>query len=292
MAGLVLKSLGDRARLVEEAPCLTLLDSGDAADLEQRDARGELEHQGLAGLRNGGEERGDPTAVSHPIRRVTACDASARLLVPACRLEALAGLIEVMGEERGVRRGRRSVDREQGSRDGGVGPAPAIQKLCAVGDLLREGMPEGVLTRRLGGAEKLGGRKALERRGELGRGQIDHGAQQLDWHVSPDHGRGLEHVLVAVREPIDARREDGLNGLGQRDLLDRGGQPVGAAFTTQHATLDERANHLLDEEWVAASPGLDPGAQGRERVVGSEPVVEQRPGVLESEGRKRENLDP
>src|SRR3989449_2152866 len=98
-----------------------------------------------------------------------------------------------MGEERGVRSGRRSVDREQGSRDGGVGSAPAIQKLCAVGDLLREGMPEGVLTRRLGGTEKLGCRKALERRGELGRGQIDHGAQQLDWHVSPDHGRGLEH---------------------------------------------------------------------------------------------------
>ncbi len=103
MACFVLKSLGDRARLVEEAPCLTLLDSGDAADLEQRDARGELEHQGLAGLRNGGEERGDPTAVSHPIRRVTACDASARLLVPACRLETLARLIEVVGEERGVR---------------------------------------------------------------------------------------------------------------------------------------------------------------------------------------------
>src|SRR5881409_1261795 len=104
VACLVLKSLGDRARLVEEAPGLTLLDSGDAADFEQRDARGELEHQGLAGLRNGGEERGDPTAVSHPIRRVTACDASARLLVPTSRLEVLAGLIEVMGEERGVRR--------------------------------------------------------------------------------------------------------------------------------------------------------------------------------------------
>src|SRR5256885_8685691 len=44
-------------------------------------------------------------------------------------------------------RSRRSVDREQGSRDGGVGSAPSIQKLCAVGDLLREGMPEGVLTR-------------------------------------------------------------------------------------------------------------------------------------------------
>src|SRR3989441_12727304 len=118
------------------------------------------EHQGLAGLRNGGEERGDPTAVSHPIRRVTACDASARLLVPTCRLEVLAGLIEVMGEERGVRSGRRSVDREQGSRDGGGGSAPSIQKLCAVRDLLREGMPEGVLTRRLGGTEKPGWGKA------------------------------------------------------------------------------------------------------------------------------------
>src|SRR5256885_13698197 len=87
-------------------------------------------------------------------------------------------------------RSRRSVDREQGSRDGGVGSAPSIQKLCAVGDLLREGMPEGVLTRRLGGTEKLGCRKALQRRGELGRGASDHGAQQLDWHGSPDHGRG------------------------------------------------------------------------------------------------------
>ena len=120
MTGLVVKSLGDRARLVEEALRLALLDARDAADLEQRDARGELERQGLAGLRNGGEKRGDPTAVPHPIRRVTARDASARLLVPARRLEVLAGLVEVMGEERGVRTGRGSVDREQGSRDGRV----------------------------------------------------------------------------------------------------------------------------------------------------------------------------
>src|SRR4029450_12538946 len=72
VAGLVLKSLGDRACLVEEVPCLALLDSGEAADLEQRDARRELEHQGLAGFRHGGEERGDATGVPHPIRAVTA----------------------------------------------------------------------------------------------------------------------------------------------------------------------------------------------------------------------------
>ena len=212
--------------------------------------------------------------------------------MPPGRLEVLAGLIEVMREERGVRRGRRPVDREQRSRDGGVGSAPAIQKLCAVGDLLGEGMPEGVLMRRLAGAEELGGREALERRGEVADGQIDYGAQQVERDVSPDDGRGLEHVLVPIREPIDAGGEDGLNGFGQRDLVDRRRRHVGAAFTAQHAALGERANHLLDEEWVAASPGLDQGAQGGERVVGSQPVVEQRPGVLGSERHEREKLDP
>ena len=46
------------------------------------------------------------------------------------------------------------------------------------------------------------------------------------------------------------------------------------AFATQHAALDERANHLLDEERVAAGPRVDPRAQRRERLVGPEPIVE------------------
>src|SRR5262249_48800221 len=155
---------GDGARLVEEAPCLALLDSGDAADLEQRDARGEVEHQGLVGLRDGGKELRDTSAVSRPVGRVTAGHAPARLLGPASGFEALATLSEGMGEEGSVRPGRRTVDGEQGSRDGGVGFPPAIQKLRAIGDLLRERMPEGVLTRRLGGTEELRAGQAIERR--------------------------------------------------------------------------------------------------------------------------------
>ena len=38
------ESLGDRACLLEEALGLPLFDARDAADLEQRDARSELEH--------------------------------------------------------------------------------------------------------------------------------------------------------------------------------------------------------------------------------------------------------
>src|SRR5439155_11452062 len=124
-------------------------------------------------------------------------------------------------------------------------------------------MPEGALTRRLGGTEELGRREPLERGGELGSGQIDHDAQQLRRHVPPDDRRGLEDVLVALRESIDARREDGLNGLGQGDLLDRGGWCIRAAFAAQRATVDERANDLLDEEGIPAGTGVDAGAERR-----------------------------
>ena len=64
-------------------------------------------------------------------------------------------------------------------------------------------MAEGVLARRLGRAEE----PAVARRSSdavSSARQIDHGAQQLRRHVLPDHGSGLEHVLVGVREPIDA----------------------------------------------------------------------------------------
>ena len=140
----------------------------------------------------------------HSIRRIAARAAPARVFVPARGLKVLARLFEVMGEKRGVRRGRRSVDREQGSRDAPVRPASAVQKLRAVGHFLREGMPEGALTRRPRGTEKLSRREPLERRGEIGSRKIDQDAEQLRRHLSADHRRGLEHVLVALGEPIDA----------------------------------------------------------------------------------------
>ena len=56
----VAQSLGDSARLAEELAGLVLLDTGDAADLEQSDVRGQRERQGLAGLRKGREELDRP----------------------------------------------------------------------------------------------------------------------------------------------------------------------------------------------------------------------------------------
>src|SRR2546429_2476835 len=77
-----------------------------------------------------------------------------------------------------------------------------------------------------------------------------------------------------------------------RSLLDRGGRRVRAAFATQYAAFDERSNDLLDEEGIAAGTGLDPRAERHKRGVGSEPVVEQRRGILGGKGRQRQALDP
>ena len=239
LASAVLESLGDRARVVEEVPSFALLDSCDAPDLEQRDARRQRERHRLTRFGQSGQERHHLAAVPDPIRRVAARDAPARALVPACGLEILARFLEVMGKERGVRRRRGTVHRQQPSRDGGVRPAPPIQKLRTIGDLVRERMSEGELTGRLRRSEELGYRETPQRCGELGCGQIDDDPQQFGRHVSSDHSRSLEHVLVPRRKSIDARREDGLNGLGQRDLLDRSCRPVLTTCAVQRTALDE-----------------------------------------------------
>src|SRR5439155_690011 len=83
-----------------------------------------------------------------------------------------------------------------------------------------------------------------------------------------------EHVLIARREPIDARREDGLNGLGQRDLLDGGGRCARTALAAQEAAFDERADDLLDEEGIAAGASLDPGRERGKGWGGPEPEGE------------------
>src|SRR5262249_61698343 len=100
----IAQTLGDVARLLEELVRLALLHAGQTADLEQRDTGGELERQGFWSLRKTGKELRDPPAVSRPVRWIAPCDPTARMLVPSRRLERLTRLIELVREERRVRR--------------------------------------------------------------------------------------------------------------------------------------------------------------------------------------------
>ena len=76
-------------------------------------------------------------------------------------------------------------------------------------------------------------------------------------------------------EPVDARREHGLHARRHRRVLDRAREPVGAALALEAAGLDQRLDHLLDEERVARGPLADQLRQPVERGVGAEQVGEQ-----------------
>src|SRR5262249_35451438 len=98
----IAQTLGDCARVLEERVSLALLDAGQTADLEQRDAGRELERQGLGALRKTGEELRDPPAMSRSLRWIAPRDSATCMLVPARSLEQLTRFIEVLGEQRSM----------------------------------------------------------------------------------------------------------------------------------------------------------------------------------------------
>src|SRR5207247_4602352 len=98
---------------LEQALPLPFSDAHDTADLEQRDARSELEHQGLGGLRKGSEELSDPAAVPHAVRWVAARAAPAPVPTPPRDLKELARRIETKAEEAALPRGHRTVARRR-----------------------------------------------------------------------------------------------------------------------------------------------------------------------------------
>jgi len=74
-------------------------------------------------------------------------------------------------------------------------------------------------------------------RGQLGAHlflrRVGNGEQQRDGHVLTDDGSRLEQTLGLGGQAIDARGQDGLDGGGHPQLLDRPGEPVGASFPGQ-----------------------------------------------------------
>ena len=54
-----------------------------------------------------------------------------------------------------------------------------------------------------------------------------------------DHRRRLQHRLLPLRHPVDARREDRLHARRHRRVLDRACEPVGAALALEVGGLEQ-----------------------------------------------------
>ena len=109
------------------------------------------------------------------------------------------------------------------ARHRGVRARAPLAQLRAERDLLRERVLEGVLgdgvERRL--VDELGASQRCERVAQLRVGEPCHARQHGLAELLADHGRGLEQLLLALGQPVDARGQHGLHARGNFELLER-----------------------------------------------------------------------
>jgi len=102
----------------------------------------------------------------------------------------------------------------------------------------------------------------LGRVGQLACAEIGDLPQQRPGISLPITHR-LHQRLLARGQPVDARREPGLDRRGQDDAVQLGREPVLPASPVEAAVVGERLDDLLDENGLPLRPGAGAGAGAR-----------------------------
>jgi hypothetical protein len=140
------------------------------------------------------------------------------------------------------------------------------------------------------GASRVAQRLLVEAHERRGR-DIDHPLEDRAADVLADHGGGLEHAPLALRQSVDARGQERLHGVRHRELLHLCHQPVAAALAREMARLDQRPHDFLGEEGVSAGSLMDQARESRRAPLRAEQILEQLADRLGAERRQRELLD-
>ncbi len=111
--------------------------------------------------------------------------------------------------------------------------------------------------------------------------------QELDRDLAADNRRGLDQRLDLGRKPVDARCDQRFGARRDVDLRIRLAQLIAAEGADQHARLDQRAHHLLDEERIAIGARREERAQAGELGCAAEELTQHGVGELR---RKRREL--
>jgi hypothetical protein len=117
--------------------------------------------------------------------------------------------------------------------------------------------------------EELRGLEAREAAPEIYIGYAGHGLQKGNGHVLADDGRNLKELLLLVRQTIEARLQDALNGVGHRDVR------------AQVRMVGHSAGQFLQKEGHALGPGDD-----RLRQLGRQLLADDGMNDFEAIGRR------
>jgi hypothetical protein len=211
---------------------------------------------------------------------------------PLRRAQRLLRLLPVSAERRRELVLSVAVERFERVGSGGVFAGEALAQLRAVGDLLGEGMLEGVP--RLGVerplVDELGRRQRRERGRQFPLRNAGHSPKDGLGELPADHGGALQHRLRIIRQPVDPGGQHGLHAGGDLDLVDRVAEPVGAPTPRKGPALHEALDDLFDEEGVAAGARRDQFAESVERRVRTNQSAHQTRDRVGTEGDERQLL--
>ena len=128
--------------------------------------------------------------------------------------------------------------------------------------------------------EELRGLQAGEIGAHLGLRRVGNSEQQRQGYVLADDRGGLEQTLGLGVQAVDARGQDGLDGGGHPQLLNRPGELVGASLARQGPRLNEGPRALLREEGIGVRPLDQQDLERGKGFVSAEERTEQFVGVL------------
>ena len=162
---------------------------------------------------------------------------------------------------------------------------------AAVGGFVHQSVLEDVFDLRhmLAFADELG----MFEFGHARRQCVARGADDFEHAVEEaaanDRGQ-LQRLLHLFVEPVDARQDQALHGVGQVHLFDLFHQlpAVVARAAHQHTVGHQRADHFFDEEGVAFGLAQDLLAQRRGQLGRAHEVGHQRGALCVAQGRERD----
>jgi hypothetical protein len=130
-----------------------------------------------------------------------------------------------------------------------------VGEKALVADLLRQHVCETVAGSRAlaGRANEAGSQEPGNRWSKIDIRSQDVSEQRM-LELPPERGRDPDHLSRLRLEVVEARSNDGLNSIGQRQGL-RSAFNHGLARARRHGSLlDKRTAHLLEKEWIAPGP--------------------------------------
>ena len=246
----------------------------------------------LRGVRQVAHQLEDVGLKCQTLDRVSGTDSLAEPRHPRDRGGGIVPELEVAGDGARIAVELLFLRTRQDRRDPLVKRRAPLLELRVVRDRLGQRVLEAVLGLRVGRAlvDELRGAQASQPLARIACVELEQLAHDRLAEAAADHGGGLQQVLLRVGEPIDARREHGLDGRGHADLGNLIGEEIRAALSDEVPLLGEAPDHLLDEERVARRSLADARCEGVHALAAPEQRREQLTNLGLAERTQRDLL--